>query len=307
MAGVDRTAAAALFEELVAPNVVEQATRSSVALRTFPTIPMGNKTTRIPVLAALPTASFLNADQDAKPESAVSWDNKLLTAEEIAVIVPISETVLADSTINVTESVTRLIGQEFGRVLDAACFFGTGAPATYPTGGLFGIANTATQTVEATDDPAVDLNQLLAILEALQFDPSNVYAGRTYKAALRGQTTASGVPVYLPGDGAGNFGSVYGVPLAYPLGWDGGSADALAIDRMGVMIGLRQDVTIKILEEATLTNFGNLAEKDSIAVRAVMRVGFQVANPVVIEAGAQKYPVAALTPKPPAAARTAKA
>ena len=61
---------------------------------------------------------------------------------------------------------------------------------------------------------------------------------------------------------------------------------------------LRQDVTIKMLSEATLTSFGNLAEKDSVAVRAVMRVGFNIANPVTIHSGAQFYPVAALTPAP---------
>jgi HK97 family phage major capsid protein len=298
MAGVDRTAAASLFEELVAPNVVQQMTRQSVALQTLPVISMGNQTTRIPVLAALPTAAFLNADQAEKPQSSVAWDNKLLTAEEIAVIVPISETVLADATINVTENVTRLIGQELGRVLDSAVFFGTGAPATYPTGGIFGTANTAGQTVVATDDPAVDMNLLFGQLEALAFDPTNVYAGRAYKSSLRGQVSTTNVPVYLPEQGAGSFGSIYGVPLSYPMGWDGTKADALAVDRMGAMIGLRQDVSIKILEEASLTGFGNLAEKDSIAVRAVMRVGFQIANPVTVETGEQQYPVAALTPKP---------
>ena len=60
--------------------------------------------------------------------------------------------------------------------------------------------------------------------------------------------------------------------------------------------GLREDVTIKILDEATITGFGNLAEKDSIAVRAVMRVAFAIADPVSIETGAQEVPVAALTP-----------
>lgn len=297
MAGVDRTAAAALFEEQVAPRVIEKATESSVALSTLPVIPMGSGTTRVPVLAALPSAAFLSGDQAAKPESAVSWSDKTITAEEIAVIVPISESAIADATVDIVDSIVRLIGQEFGRVLDAAVFFGTGAPATYPTGGVHGLAVAETQTVAAVDEPATDIDALYSILESAGFDPTDVYAGRAYRSTLRSVTDGSGTPLYQPMNGSVNVGSLYGVPLSYPLGWDAAKADALAVDDSGLMLGLRQDVTIKMLSEATLTSFGNLAEKDSVAVRAVMRVGFQVANPVTIHSGAQVYPVAALTPK----------
>jgi HK97 family phage major capsid protein len=296
MAGVDRTAAQALFAEAVAPSVVQAATESSVALRTIRTIPMGTATARLPVLAALPTGGFLAADQDPKPQSAVSWDKKLLTAEEIAVIIPISETAIADASTNVVDDIVALIGQEFGRIIDAAVFFGTGAPATWPVGGINGVADAAAQEVVATGNPATDMNALLGLLEANGFNPTDVYAGRGYKASLRGQTGTGGVPIYLPESGAGTFASIYGVPLAYPLAWDPVAAAALTIDDSGVVIGLRQDVTIKILEEATLTGFGNLAEKDSIAVRAVMRLAFQMADPVNIHAGGRKYPVARLAP-----------
>lgn len=296
MAGVDRTAAAALFEEQVAPQVIQKATESSVALSTLPVIPMGSGTTRVPVLAALPSASFLSGDQAAKPESAVSWADKTITAEEIAVIVPISESAIADATVDIVGSIVDLIAQEFARVLDAAVFFGTGAPATYPTGGVHGIANSNGQTVVATDAPATDINALYAILEENGFDPTDVYAGRAYKSLLRGVKDGNATPLYQPMDGSATFPALYGVPLAYPLGWDAAKADALAVDDSALILGLRQDVTIKMLSEATLTSFGNLAEKDSVAVRAVMRVGFQIANPVTIHAGAQFYPVAALTP-----------
>jgi HK97 family phage major capsid protein len=302
MAGVDgitRADAEALFAEAVAPRVVQEATKRSVALATLPVLPMGTATERMPVLSALPTGAFLSADQAAKPLSEVAWGKKTLTAEEIAVIIPISETVIADSTIDVVGTVTDLIAQEFGRVIDAAVFFGTGAPSTFPVGGLFAAA-TGDQVVEATGVPATDLNALFGALEAAGFDPSDVYAGRGMKAALRGQTGVGGAPIYNPADGAGQFGSIYGVPLAYPLGWDKTAADAIVVDDSAVVIGLRQDLTIKILSEATLTGFGNLAEKDSIAVRAVMRVGFAIANPVTLDKGGQAYPVAALTPKPAA-------
>lgn len=296
MASIDRTAAAELFQEAVAPRVAEKATESSVVLGSLPVIPMGDKVMRMPVLSALPTAAFLTADQDVKPTSVASWDKVLLTAEEVAVIVPISETVIADSSIDVVAKVTDLIAQEFGRVVDAAALFGTGAPASWPSGGLYGIADTASQTVQQSAVVADDWNDLFAELEEIGYDVTDVFATKRVKSILRGQKDGNDSPLYVPTQGGAGVGEVYGVPVKYPSGgaWSDADVLALAVDRSTVTFGLRQDVTIKILSEATLTGFGNLAEKDSIAVRAVMRVGFAVANPVTLDTGDQEYGVAAL-------------
>lgn len=297
MAGIDRTAAAELFQESVAPNVVEQATQRSVCLATLPTIPMGDKTYRIPVLAALPTGGFLAADQDVKPQSAISWDGVVITAEEVACIVPISETVLDDSSINVVDKVTDLLAQEFGRIIDAAVVHGTGAPTTWPTGGLAGVAAAESQNVTNTGDLNADAADALAFLDDAGFDPNLAYAGRKLRSAIRKMQDAAGDPIFRVTDGSVGVGALYGVPLSYPLGWAApalGVAEVVFADTAGVVMGLRKDVSIKILSEATLTGFGNLAEKDSIAVRATMRVGFQVANPVTLETGAQQYPVSSI-------------
>lgn len=294
--GITRTDAEALFAEQVAPNVVEAATKQSVALATIPTVPMGSATMRIPILSALPTGAFLTADQAVKPSSEAAWDKKYLTAEELAVVVVISDTVIADATIDVVASVTKLIAQEFARVIDAAVMFGTGAPATWPTGGLDGVATAAGQTVTSVNNPATDYSALLGILENAGYDPTDIYAGRQLKGVLRNMTGAGGVPIYNPLDGGITTGSLYGVPLSFPLGWDAAKADALAIDDAGVILGLRQDLQIKVLDQATITGFGNLAERDSIAVRATMRLGFQVANPINIGTGTRIYPVSKLIP-----------
>ena len=300
MAGVDRAAAQALFAEAVAPRVSEAAVKQSVALQTLPVVPMGTHTTRIPVLATLPQAAFLTADQDPKPQTSVSWDKKILTAEEIAAIVPISETVIADASIDVVGTVTRLLAQAVAVTIDGAVYFGDGAPATWPSGGIAGIATAAGHTITATGNIAADMNALLDELENNGYDPTDVFAARAIRSALRSQTGTGGVPLYVPesGPSASTFNSIYGVPLSFPLGWDKATADALTVDDQAFIIGVRQDVTVKILEEATLTGFGNLAEKDSIAVRVVMRLGFQAADPVNLDTGQREYPAAILTPEP---------
>ena len=304
MAGenIDVAAAEALFTEQFSRNVIEKAARRSTALAAFPNVPMSSATFRMPVLAALPSAGFLNADQAVKPLSEMSWDKKMLTAEEIAVIVPISENVIADATVDVVGKVEDRIGESIAKTLDAAVFFGTGAPASWPDGGLFDEASDASQTVEAsggaaTTDLGDDLNALLALIEEWGGDPSDVFAARSLRTSLRGLRDNNGQFIYGAGvAGSGAPGSVYGLPLRFPLGCDKTKALAIAVDREAVMIGVRQDVTFTILREATLTGFGNLAEKDSIAIRAVARYGLAFANPVSIEDGARHYPVSALTP-----------
>ena len=293
--GITQADAEALFDEALAAELITALPRSSSALQALTVVPMGTRTTRIPVLSALPTAAFLSADQAPKPMSEAAWVNKTLTAEEIAVIVPISESVLEDASIDVVARVTSLIVQEFGRVLDAAVFFGTGAPSTFPVGGIFGAIGAGSK-VTTTGVISTDLNAMFAAVEAVGLDVTDVFATRAMKAQLRGITSSVGTPIYVPSEGEANTGSIYGIPTRYPLGWDSTKAQAMAINDGAAIIGLRSDVKTKILTEASITGFGNLAEKDSVAIRAVMRVGFQIANPATIENPTGANPFAAIIP-----------
>jgi len=292
--GIDRKEAEALFDTTLSNELVTALPRYSMAMQSLPVIPMGNKVSRIPVLSALPTARFLAAEQEVKPTTNIGWDQVLLTAEEIAVIVPIDETVLEDAHANVIGRAQELILQEFGRVLDAAVFFGAGAPATYPQGGIFAKAR---GKVEASDVPSSDFNTAFGLVEEIDQEVNAVFAARTMKARLRGQLSNVGVPVYIPTEGNPNLGSIYGVPTAFPLGWDKTKAEAIVMHKETAVMGIRSDIKTKILTEASLTGFGSLAERDSIAIRAVMRVGFAVANPVSINNPKGELPIAAVVAK----------
>lgn len=290
MAGITRTEAASLFTEAFRTEVLNVTTRESVAMQSITTVPMSNKKDKLPVLATLPTASFLASEGSVKPESNVSWDHKFLTAEEIAVIVPIDDSVLADSQIDVAGQVTALVGQEFARVIDAAVFFGTGAPASWPTGGLFG-AVAAGDKVTYAD--AKSWGTLFDKVEVKGADVSRLWGSRGIRAELRNPIIA-GQAAPLPDL---SINGVYGVSPQYPLGWNKTSAIAIAADPSCAILGVRQDLTFDWSKEATLTGYGSLFEKDATALRAVMRVGFVLANPVNIETGDRSLPIAAMLPK----------
>lgn len=307
MADIDRTDAAGLLQEVTNVNeVFQQATESSAALQTFRQVNMGTKTATLPVIDALPTAGFVTEASDStgvKPTSQQVWVSKTLTAEEIAVIVPIHENVFDDTSLNVWDEVRPRIAEALGAVLDGAVFFGTNKPASWPAS-LEDGARTAGNLYSAatSGDLAEDINQTWALVEADGFDVNVNYAKRSLRVSLRGLRDDNNNPIYLDslrGDGRADM--IYGQDLFWvrngswvnAVASPAGGATLIAGDRNMAILGIRQDVQYKILTEATVGSL-NLAERDMIAIRAKFRVAFQVADPTTIEGGSSAYPFAVL-------------
>jgi hypothetical protein len=85
--------------------------------------------------------------------------------------------------------------------------------------------------------------------------------------------------------------------------WPSGSAVASAImfDPSEFVVGVRQDITYKVLDQAVIQdNTGaivyNLAQQDMVAMRCVFRAGWQVSNTINYDqpVEASRYPAAVL-------------
>lgn len=309
MAVISRADATSLLNRQDINQILQEAPKSSVALSTFRTIRMSATQARMPVLSALPTAGFVTDDVAAgtstKPTSRVAWADKFLNVEEIAVIVPIHENVFDDSAFDIWAEVRPLIAQEFGRVLDGAVLFGTNKPASWDLSledGARAAGNV--RSAAAAGDLAEDINQTMALVEADGFDVNQFYAARTLRAQLRGLRDTVGQPIYLDNIRAdGNTPTIYGEPISWVTNgaWVPASgtsptdvgATIIAGDNTKAVLGIRQDMTFKILDQATVGGY-NLAEKDMIALRCKMRVAFAVSNPLTPEATGG-YPFAVLS------------
>src|SRR3954471_5215225 len=150
---VSRSGAAALMPEEVSNELLRSLSAASAALTQFRRVPVGRQQVRFPVLSALPTAYFVTGDTGVKQTTDMAWSNKYLNVEEIAAIVPVPDNVIADMDANVWDEAMPLLTQAVGRVLDQAVFFGTNAPASFPTNILAGAVaagNTAAATFTAT-------------------------------------------------------------------------------------------------------------------------------------------------------------
>ena len=95
---ISRSNAEALIPVEYSNEIIKEVSRESSALTLMKKLPnMTRKQKSIPVLQSLPVAGFVNGDNGLKAVSNVEWGNKVITAEEIAVIIPIPEAVLDDA------------------------------------------------------------------------------------------------------------------------------------------------------------------------------------------------------------------
>ena len=95
---IDRTGAESLIPVQEASEIIQGTiAQSAVLSRGRKLANMTSKQYKMPVLDMLPIAYFVNGDNGQKKTAKQAWDKKFITAEEIAVIVPIPEAVLDDS------------------------------------------------------------------------------------------------------------------------------------------------------------------------------------------------------------------
>ena len=132
---VTRTGVASLIPNHYSNQIIQDATEESAVLRMATRLPnMTGSMLTMPVLSSLPMAYFVNGDTGMKQTTKAEWDSKIITAEEIAVIVPVPDAVLADSQFDIWGQIQPLVRQAFGQVIDNAILHGTNKPASWPTG-----------------------------------------------------------------------------------------------------------------------------------------------------------------------------
>lgn len=293
------------------------AVEQSVALSTFRTINVGTNQLRVSLLDSLPTAQWLTATPPAdvdiakKPTTEMSWKPQDIYVEEAATIVVIPENVLDDSEVNLWSEVQTRCAEQIAKLIDETFFFGTvktgAVPATFPAGGIYGqaVANDHDYTWGAADpdeDLAEAWNQTMALVEADGYDVSQSYASRAIRASLRGLRATDGTPIYATSlSGGTSADAVYGVPINYVTNgtWDTAKALAIMGDPNMAVIAMRQRLTAKKLDQATVGDI-NLAEQDALGLRLKTRLGFGILVPIGAgEQSAKPFPFSVLVPKAP--------
>ncbi|MBQ8094106.1 MAG: phage major capsid protein [Clostridia bacterium] len=310
MAHIERANAEALIPEQVSRTIIQETIKGSIALSLGTRMPdMIRKQLKIPVMTGTVAADFVNGDTGLKSTAQMTWDKVYITAEELAVIVPIPEAVLDDSEYDIFGEVRPRIVEAFSAAIDGAVFHGTGKPSTWPDG-LVPAAIGAGKYVETTGNLYQDINGeqgVIAMVEESGISVNTYVGALQLRAKLRGAVDTAGQPIFRMAYTSGAAGTMIyelnGTPVAFPENGslDGTRALLLAGNFNYMRYAIRQDVTYKILDQATITdNEGrvilNLAQQDCVALRAVMRLGWALPRPVNLVSGRDYFPFAVLTP-----------
>lgn len=298
--GIDKTNVEALIETQVANEIFEGVVRESKALSMFRRLPnMTSDKTKLRVLDSLPIAYFVDesTNNGRKNLTKMAWDKKYINAAELAVIVPIKENVLNDTSIDIWAEVKPRIVEAFGKKIDNAIFNGTDKPADWRAGLIPSIVTAGAEVTEG-DNLYSDINDVMTKVEESGYNVTGLLGGVGLKGKFRMLTDTTGQPIKGT--------EIDSLPKAFldNGAWDKTKSVLVAGDFSQAVYAIRQDVTYKVLTEAVIQDpsdgsiLYNLAQDDMVALRVVMRLGWEIPNPVnALNETTKRFPFANLKPK----------
>ena len=303
---IDRSGAEALIPEDRAAEIIQGTIEQSAVLSAGRKLAnMTSKQTKLPVLDSLPVAYFVDGDAGQKKTTKMAWDKKVIYAEEIAVIVPIPEAVLDDSEYDIWGEVKPRIQEAFGKVIDAAVLFGEGKPTNWRTG-LVPSAVAAGAVVKETGDLYKDImgtDCVIAKVEKSGFFVSGHMADIAMRAKFRELVDKQGRPLFMSSMQNGANYTLDGSAMQFPRNgaMDATKAEMISGDFSQLVYSIRQDITFKLFTEGVVQNPDgtiayNLMQNDMVALRAVMRLGWEIPNPInsLEKDKAKRFPFAVL-------------
>lgn len=247
---------------------------------------------KMPVLDLLPVAYFVNGEGSAarKRMTKMAWDKKMIYAEEIAVIVPISEAVLDDADYDIWGEIRPRLIEAFGQKIDGAILFGQDKPQTWRKDVVTTAVDAGSYVKLGTDlyDSILGENGAIAKVEESGYFVNGHMADVTMRAKLRGLKDTTGQPVFKSDMQTGTTYTLDGSPMSFPRNGSFDKSKALMIsgDFSQLAYSIRQDITFKIFDQGVIQDpdtgeiVYNLMQNDMVAMRAVMRLGWEIPNPI---------------------------
>ena len=289
---ISRQNAEALIQEQLINTIQQDAPKQSVFMQLARKLPnMTSRQTRIPVLDMLPMAYWVNGDTGFKQTSQQAWDNIYLTAEELAVIVPIPEAVVADSSFDILGEVQPRIMEAIGQRVDSAVIFGVNRPASWRADIITTARQAGNNVAPGSTPNYYDLimgeSGVIAKVEESGRMVTGALSAMGMRAKLRGMKGTDGHPIFKSDVQGSTQYALDGAPMYFPQNgsFDQSIAQLIVGDFSQAVYAIRQDITVKILDQGVIQNpetkdiVYNLAQQDMIALRVVFRMGWALPNP----------------------------
>lgn len=311
---ITRNGAEALIPVQESHDIIQGVTEQSAVLQRGRRLAnMTASQYKMPVLDLLPVAYFVNGEGGAarKKLTTMAWDKKIIYAEEIAVIVPISEAVLDDADYDIWGEVRPRLVEAFGQKIDGAILFGYDKPATWRKDVVTTAIDAGATKTLGSDLYGSILGEggVIAKVEESGYFVNGHMADISMRAKLRGLKDTTGQPVFKSDMQTGTNYTLDGSPMNFPRNGAFDKSKALMIsgDFSQLAYSIRQDITFKIFDQGVVQDpdtgsiLYNLMQNDMVALRAVMRLGWEIPNPInaMVSDKAKRCPFAILTSTDP--------
>lgn len=283
MSMITRQNADALLDASVMKEIIEGVVKESAVLKMFRRLPnMTSNKTKMRVLDALPLAYWVDSDTDngRKKLTKMAWENKFITAAELAVIIPIKEDVLDDADYDIWADVKPRAIEAFGKKIDSAIFIGADKPSDFRADLLSSVRNAGATITPGNDTLYKSINDAMVKVEESGYNVTGIVGGADVKGKFRMMLDTTGQPIKGT--------EIDELPKAYVDNgaWDKSLSQLIVGDFKQAVYAIRQDVTYKLLDQAVIQDpstgeiLYNLAQEDMVALRIVMRMGWEIPNPI---------------------------
>ena len=254
----------------------------------------------INVLDTLPVSYWVDEGVNGglKQTTNVAWKGKKLYMEEIAVIVPIKKNVLDDASYDIFTEIKPLLTQSAYKVIDEAIILGKNKPALFREGLIPSILNAGKNVAPANLNTFTQISDAMTQVELSGYEVTAIVGGVALKGEFRkGLTDNTGQPLANS--------EVTELPRAYVNNgaWDNTKAKFVVGDFNQAVYSIRQDVSFEMFDTGVITDaqgniIYNLLQQDMVALRMVMRLGWEIPNPVtaLAEDETTRFPFALVEP-----------
>lgn len=305
---VTRENASPLIKPEESNEIIQAVVESSTALKLMNRLPnMGTNVREYPIMDSYPMAGFVDGDAGLKMTTNMKWSKDKIVAEEIAAIVAVPDNVAADADYDIFAQMKPRLVEAAGKVIDAAIFFGTNKPTAWRAG-IVPAAVTAQNNVTATADIVTDVfgeGGLIAKVEEDGYFPESIVSAISMRAKLRGLKDKNDRPLFMENLHQGAQYTLAGMGMEFPRNGAFDATQALMVtgDWSQAVYAIRQDVTFDVFTSGVVSDADgkviyNLMQNDMKAIRMVIRLGWNILNPVnaVNPDGTKRFPFAVYQP-----------
>lgn len=290
----------ALINKKVMEDVIEGAIKESAVLKYFNRLEdMPTNQVQMAVLDQLPVSYWQTSNTSFKKLTSMAWRNKFITAEELAVIVPISINLANDASIDVWAAAKPRIAEAFGKKIDETILMGIDKPQSFRMS-LVDSAINAGATITGTANLYDDIDKAMSFVEMSDYNPTTVMGSLAMKSSFRKLVDSTGQPIR--GTEIDSLNRIF----VNNGGWDKTKATMIVGDFSQAVYAIRQDITFDVFTEGSIHDpvtkelLFNLMQQDMIAIRAVMRMGWEIPNPISATNAdnSTRFPFAVILPSP---------